>query len=235
MLEYRALGGLCVVDDGDDVNLGGPRQRRLAAALLIDRNRVVSVDRLGKVVFAGEPTPGAATKLRSYVVRLRRVVEGAGSGSRVVTQQPGYMLEVEDTALDVARFEASVATGRARLTRGDPAEASRAVREGLGRRSPRRPPGPCRGRTRERHRDQPASRTERDAATGWRRRAASRGASQWESALHHRCRREMERACRFHRGIEATREPAAAACTRPRRVPGPTTPPTTLEPMVVRP
>jgi DNA-binding SARP family transcriptional activator len=86
MLEYRALGGLCVVDDGDDVNLGGPRQRRLAAALLIDRNRVVSVDRLGEVVFAGEPTPGAAAKLRSYVVRLRRVVEGAGSGSRVVTQ-----------------------------------------------------------------------------------------------------------------------------------------------------
>jgi WD40 repeat protein/DNA-binding SARP family transcriptional activator len=132
MLEYRALGGLCVVDDGDEVNLGGPRQRRLAAALLIDRNRVVSVDRLGEVVFAGEPTPGAATTLRSYVARLRRVVEGAGSGSRVVTRQPGYMLEVGDAAFDVARFEASVATGRACLTRAAPAEASRALREGLG-------------------------------------------------------------------------------------------------------
>ena len=132
MLEYRALGGLCVVDDGDDVNLGGPRQRRLAAALLIDRNRVVSVDRLGEVVFAGEPTPGAATTLRSYVARLRRVVEGAGSGSRVVTRQPGYMLEVGDAAFDVARFEASVATGRACLTHADPADASRALREGLG-------------------------------------------------------------------------------------------------------
>jgi WD40 repeat protein/DNA-binding SARP family transcriptional activator len=133
MLEYRALGGLCVVDDGDEVNLGGPRQRRLAAALLVDRNQVVSIDRLEEVVFAGEPTPGAATTLRSYVARLRRVVEGAaGSGCRVVTRQPGYMLEVGDAAFDVARFEASVATGRACLTRADPAEASRALRKGLG-------------------------------------------------------------------------------------------------------
>jgi len=58
MLEYRAMGGLSVVDGGDELSLGGPRQRRLAAVLLIDRNRVVSVDRLGEVVFAGAPLPG---------------------------------------------------------------------------------------------------------------------------------------------------------------------------------
>jgi len=132
MLEYRALGGLSVVDGGDELGLGGSRQRRLAAVLLIDRNRVVSVDRLGEVVFAGEPTPGAATTLRSYVARLRRVVERAGAGSRVVTRPPGYMLEVGDEAFDVARFEGSVAVGRACLTRGDAPGASRVLREGLG-------------------------------------------------------------------------------------------------------
>jgi WD40 repeat protein/DNA-binding SARP family transcriptional activator len=132
MLEYRALGGLSVVDGGDELSLGGPRQRRLAAVLLIDRNRVVSVDRLGEVVFAGAPTAGAATTLRSYVARLRRVVERAGSGSRVVTRPPGYMLEVEDEAFDVARFEGAVGTGRACLARGDAAGASRVLRAGLG-------------------------------------------------------------------------------------------------------
>jgi len=132
MLEYRALGGLSVVDGDAELSLGGSRQRRLAAVLLIDRNRVVSVDRLGEVVFAGEPTPGAATTLRSYVARLRRVVECAGSGSRVVTRPPGYMLEVGDEAFDVARFEGAVAVGRACLTRGDAAGASRVLREGLG-------------------------------------------------------------------------------------------------------
>jgi WD40 repeat protein/DNA-binding SARP family transcriptional activator len=132
MLEYRALGGLTVVDGGVELSLGGSRQRRLAAVLLIDRNRVVSVDRLGDVVFAGEPTPGAATTLRSYVARLRRAVERAGAGSRVVTRPPGYMLEVDDEAFDVARFDGAVATGRACLTRGDAAGASQVLREGLG-------------------------------------------------------------------------------------------------------
>jgi WD40 repeat protein/DNA-binding SARP family transcriptional activator len=131
MLEYRALGGLTVVDGGVELSLGGSRQRRLAAVLLIDRNRVVSVDRLGDVVFAGEPTPGAATTLRSYVARLRRAVERAGAGSRVVTRPPGYMLEVGDEAFDVARFDGAVATGRACLTRGDAAGASQVLREGL--------------------------------------------------------------------------------------------------------
>jgi WD40 repeat protein/DNA-binding SARP family transcriptional activator len=132
MLQYQALGGLGVLDGGVELSLGGPRQRRLAAVLLIDRNRVVSVDRLAEVVFAGEPTPAATTTLRSYVARLRRVVERAGSGSKVVTRAPGYLLEVGDDAFDVARFAAAVATGRARVARGEAAEASLVLREGLG-------------------------------------------------------------------------------------------------------
>jgi DNA-binding SARP family transcriptional activator len=92
MLRYRALGGLSVVDgDGDggpgELSLGGPRQRRLAAALLIDRDRVVSVDRLGEIVFAGEPTDRAATTLRSYVARMRRVVDNGANGSHVETRR----------------------------------------------------------------------------------------------------------------------------------------------------
>jgi DNA-binding SARP family transcriptional activator len=42
MLQYRALGGLTVADDGDDLSVGGPRQRRLVAMLLVHRNSVVS-------------------------------------------------------------------------------------------------------------------------------------------------------------------------------------------------
>jgi hypothetical protein len=51
MLEYRALGGLAVADRGDDVSIGGPRQRRLVAMLLVHRNSVVSADRLSEAVF----------------------------------------------------------------------------------------------------------------------------------------------------------------------------------------
>jgi WD40 repeat protein/DNA-binding SARP family transcriptional activator len=131
MLQYRALGGLTVADDGEDVGVGGPRQRRLVAMLLVHRNSVVSSGRLSEAVFAGEPTPGAQTTLRSYVARLRKVVDGNGSGSRVVTRAPGYMLEVPDDAFDVARFEHLVAEGRSRLAHDDAVAASSALRESL--------------------------------------------------------------------------------------------------------
>jgi WD40 repeat protein/DNA-binding SARP family transcriptional activator len=131
MLEYRALGGLTIADNGDDVSVGGPRQRRLVAMLLVHRNSVVSAGRLSEAVFAGEPTPGASTTLRSYVARLRKVIDGDGSGSMVVTQAPGYMLEVPDDAFDVARFEGLVAEGQSRLARDDAVAASSALREAL--------------------------------------------------------------------------------------------------------
>ena len=38
MIELRALGTLAVVRDGSEVSVGGPRQRRLLAILLIHRN-----------------------------------------------------------------------------------------------------------------------------------------------------------------------------------------------------
>ncbi len=55
MLEYHVLGVVRVARDGDDVHVGGPRQRRLLAVLLVHRNEVVSTDRLVEAVFAGDP------------------------------------------------------------------------------------------------------------------------------------------------------------------------------------
>lgn len=132
MLEYRVLGGFAVGNGDGELSVGGPRQRRLAAMLLMHRNSVVSVDRLADVVFAGEPTSAAPTTLRSYVARLRRVVEFAGSGSQVVTRAPGYRLEVPDDAVDGARFEAALARARALRARGEADAATRELLDGLG-------------------------------------------------------------------------------------------------------
>ena len=79
MIRFHALGGLTVTDGhGGELGIGGSRQRRLLAMLLIHRNAVVSVDRLADAVFAGDPTPAASTTLRSYVARTRRLVDGEG-------------------------------------------------------------------------------------------------------------------------------------------------------------
>lgn len=131
MVQIHALGGVTVTHDGVEVNVGGPRLRRLLAVLLINRNTVVSVDSLADAVFAGAPTPAAPTTLRSYVARIRRVIEIDGDGPVVVTQPPGYLLRVDDAAFDIARFEASVADARALLSQGQPAEAVPVLRNAL--------------------------------------------------------------------------------------------------------
>jgi WD40 repeat protein/DNA-binding SARP family transcriptional activator len=131
MVQFHALGALTITDNGDEVSIGGPRQRRLVAMLLIHRNAVVSADRLADAVFAGEPTPAATTTLRSYVARLRKAVEGAGSKPTLVTQAPGYMLRLPGEAFDVARFEGLLVEGRERLSGADMAAAASAFREAL--------------------------------------------------------------------------------------------------------
>ena len=131
VVEFHALGGLTVSDNGDEVGLGGPRQRRLLAMLLIHRNSVVSVDRLADAVFAGEPTAAASTTLRSYVARIRKVVDVNGSAPMVVTQAPGYVLRLPGETFDVARFERLVAEAGTRLERDDAAGAAPVLRQAL--------------------------------------------------------------------------------------------------------
>jgi WD40 repeat protein/DNA-binding SARP family transcriptional activator len=127
-IEMHALGAVRVTREGEDVSLGGPRQRRLLAVLLIHRNAVVSVDRIAEAVFAGVPTAAAGTTLRSYVARLRKVLDPDGTGARIVTRAPGYQLTVDASCFDVAGLEAILAEGQAALHRNDPVTAAERLR-----------------------------------------------------------------------------------------------------------
>src|SRR5262245_38233378 len=45
-VEFRLLGTLDAVRDGESISLGGPKPRSLLAMLLLEANRPVSIDRL---------------------------------------------------------------------------------------------------------------------------------------------------------------------------------------------
>ena len=45
-MEFRILGPLEVIEDGQSVDLGSPQQRALLALLLIHANGVVTTDRI---------------------------------------------------------------------------------------------------------------------------------------------------------------------------------------------
>ena len=73
--EFGILGPLEVWRSGNTVPLGGPRQRAVLALLLIEANRVVSMDRLAEDVWGGHPPEGWVTTLQTYVSHLRQALE----------------------------------------------------------------------------------------------------------------------------------------------------------------
>ena len=132
-VEYRVLGPLRVLRDGDEVELGGPRQRRLLLRLLLGGREGVSDDRLVADLLDGDRVRRPEATLRTYVARLRRCLDvPAGGGGTVVERLPaGYRLRVSAEELDAAVFEQRTRRGADALDRGDAAAASRALTEAL--------------------------------------------------------------------------------------------------------
>ena len=104
-MEFRLLGPLEVVEHGRVLELGSARQRALLAVLLLHANEVVSVDRLIDELWGESPPATAAKILQVYVSRLRKEL---GDG-RLLTRAPGYVLRVDRSELDFARFEQLIA------------------------------------------------------------------------------------------------------------------------------
>ena len=108
MREFRILGPLEVVFDGQTVELVGQRQRALLVALLIHHNQVVSSDRLIDLIWGEHAPRTATTSLQNAVSQLRRDL-----GADIVeTRAPGYVLAADSDEIDAVRFEALLAQAR---------------------------------------------------------------------------------------------------------------------------
>ncbi|WP_214407957.1 BTAD domain-containing putative transcriptional regulator, partial [Pseudonocardia lacus] len=114
------LGPLTATVDGRPVDLRGPRQRAVLAALVLASPRVVTVDRLLADVW-GDAAPGVGT-LHYYVSQIRQALEPSrprGEPPAVVVRQgPGYALRLPPEALDARRFARLAAAGARALADG---------------------------------------------------------------------------------------------------------------------
>ncbi|NKE61926.1 tetratricopeptide repeat protein [Lentzea sp. PSKA42] len=101
--EYRVLGPLEVLFNGEPVVVPAGNGRALLATLLLRPNQFVSVDELVDRLWDGSPPSlDRATKtLHMTVTRLRRAL---GPANCVSTTTNGYLAEVEN--LDLLRFRA---------------------------------------------------------------------------------------------------------------------------------
>jgi len=113
--EIHLLGVVRVTRAGEQLAIGGRRQRELLALLVLARGRPVSSDRLADELWRGEPPAGFETTLRSYVSRLRGLL---GESASLIGGGAAYSLDVRPDAIDSVRFERLLEEARDAVGRG---------------------------------------------------------------------------------------------------------------------
>lgn len=135
-LHFGMLGPLEATLDGQYLDLGRPKQQTVLAALLVNADRVVSLDRFAEVLWPAAPATTSMGSLPVYVANLRRLLEPERPArtppARIVTHPPGYLMRIAPGEYDVADFEALAAQGNRHLAEGRPCAARRALGEALG-------------------------------------------------------------------------------------------------------
>ena len=131
-MQFRVLGPLEVADEqGRSLPLTGAGLRRLLAVLVLRANESVSTDQLADALWGDRPPAGVRNALQVQVSKLRRALSSDGERLALRTTGDGYVLDVPADAVDIDRFAALVAQGRAHATAGRTAEGVAALADAL--------------------------------------------------------------------------------------------------------
>ncbi|MEU5094639.1 AfsR/SARP family transcriptional regulator [Streptomyces sp. NPDC020996] len=110
-IQFRLLGPVGVWLGDQPLGPTTPQQRSVLAVLLIDANRVVSMDNMSRALWGENPPNSARNAIQGYVSRLRRVL-APSSEAEIITQPGGYSLRAEKTQIDLHLFRSLVGTAQ---------------------------------------------------------------------------------------------------------------------------
>ncbi|MFF2951598.1 BTAD domain-containing putative transcriptional regulator [Kitasatospora sp. NPDC057965] len=133
-MEFAILGPLEVrTGGGERVRLGGVRQERLLAALLLNAGGAVPVARLVDAVWDEHPPATADRQVRNLAGLLRRGFRQADPAGppALLTDGRGYRIRLDGHRLDARTFADAVARSRRTAAAGQPAAAVEELREAL--------------------------------------------------------------------------------------------------------
>jgi DNA-binding SARP family transcriptional activator/Tfp pilus assembly protein PilF len=134
-VRFSVLGPVRAWHKGRELDLGSPQQRVVLAALLLRRGHPVTLAELIDAVWGAEPPMAAVPVLRTYVSRLRKILEpGRGTADTprtIVSVGDGYRVRTPEEALDLAVFERRVAEAARASAAGDESAAARLLYEAL--------------------------------------------------------------------------------------------------------
>ncbi|MFD5631383.1 BTAD domain-containing putative transcriptional regulator [Streptomyces sp. NPDC127072] len=134
-MRFAVLGPVRAWRGDQELDLGSPQQRAVLGALLLRRGRPVTVGELVSAVWGEEPPTAAVSVLRTYVSRLRKVLEpgrdAGGSPQVVVSAADGYLAHVPEDALDLGVFEQRVAGAKRLRAAGEVSAAAELLHAAL--------------------------------------------------------------------------------------------------------
>jgi len=129
-VEFRILGPLEVVEDGNPVALGTLKERLVLAVLLLHANEFVSRERLIDDLWGEAPPPTARKAANVYLSKVRKALSVAGADP-IATASGGYRLRVEPETLDASRMQLLVASARECVSKGELEGAADRFQEAL--------------------------------------------------------------------------------------------------------
>ncbi|WP_236576284.1 AfsR/SARP family transcriptional regulator [Streptomyces sp. HF10] len=129
---FQILGAVRAYRGDAELRVGPPQQQALLSLLLLRANQPVSMAQIVGALWADAPPTRAVTTIRTYVWRLRKLLEAEGAAPTVLELAgDGYRLAVPDGALDLNRAE-ELAAGAARAAAdGRVPEAARLLARAL--------------------------------------------------------------------------------------------------------
>jgi DNA-binding SARP family transcriptional activator len=126
-MEFRILGPLEVTNGGAPLRLDASKQRALLGVLLLHPNSIVARERLIDELWGEQPPPTASKIVQTYISQLRRAL----GRDVIVTEPPGYLLRVDEDALDATRFRSLAGEARRLAANGNQEQAHAAYSDAL--------------------------------------------------------------------------------------------------------
>lgn len=108
-MRFEVLGPLRITKDGDPVRIGGPREQKVLAGLLLHTGQAVSRTWLIDLVWQDDPPATARAQIHNSIAALRRAL---GASVHIRTIGDGYLLERDVHELDLDEFRSFVAAQR---------------------------------------------------------------------------------------------------------------------------
>ncbi|MER5339360.1 BTAD domain-containing putative transcriptional regulator [Streptomyces mirabilis] len=135
-MRFTVLGPVRAWRGEQELDLGSPQQRAVLAALLLRRGRPVPLTELLDAVWGEEQPAASVSVLRTYVSRLRKVLEPERDASEapllLVSVGDGYVVRLPEDALDLAVFEQRVAEAKRLRAAGELSAAADLLHAALG-------------------------------------------------------------------------------------------------------